>query len=221
MRKYLLVLLFFLNACAPSPSSVDVDATLEPLSFYSSPSTETWIPLIYTCADRAQIGLVARTPNIAEADISLRVGATRKTAYQIGEVSLVIAAQAENPVPALSEAEVKAIYTGRIHNWADVGGEDAEIHLWVYEQDDDLQVAFNEKMLESGKLSSMARQVQNQEAMRREIAQDADAIGMITQAQADENLRILYSLGEFPVLVIPREEMQGDIFSLLSCLQKE
>ena len=219
MQKRLLLLLLFLTACAPSPAPVDVDTTPQLLSIYIAPSAETWIPLIYSCADRTQIGLVSRTPDIAAADISLRIGATRKTAYQIGEVELVIVGNAANPVEGLSQTQIEAIYAGRIHNWAEIGGEDAEINLWVYGQDDDLQLAFNKIMLESSILSSMARQAQTQAVMREEIAKDAYALGIITQAQADADLRILYSLGSFPVLAIPQEEPQGNIFSLLSCLQ--
>jgi len=221
MRKRLLLLLVFLTACAPSPAPVDVDATPQLFSVYIAPSAETWIPLIYSCADRAQIGLVLRTPDIASADISLRIGATSKTAYQIGEVDLVVVSNAANPVAELSREQIEAIYAGRIRNWAEVGGEDAEINLWVYGQDDDLQRAFNETVLEKSILSSTARQAQIQAMMREEIAKDAYSLGIITQAQADENLRILHSLGSFPVLAVPQEEPQGNIFSFLSCLQGE
>ena len=221
MKKRLILLFFFLTACTPTPAPVDVEATPQLISVYISPSAETWIPLIYTCADRTQIELVSRTPDIASADISLQIGETDKLAYQIGKVELVVAGNTTNPVEKLSQIEITKIYTGRIRNWAALGGEDAEINLWVYGQDDDIQGAFNEKMLETVILSSMAQQAQNPEVMRREIAQDADAIGIITQSQADAHLRILYSLGKFPVLAIPREEPQGNIFSLLSCLQRE
>jgi len=124
-----------------------------------------------------------------------------------------------NSIEELSQEQISAVYAGRIRNWAELGGEDAEINLWVYGQDDDLQHAFNEIILESNILSSTARQAQIQAVMREEIAKDTYALGIITQAQADENLRVLYSLGSFPVLAIPREEPQGKIFSLLSCLQ--
>ena len=219
MKKRLILLFFFLTACTPTPAPVDVDATPQLIAIYIAPSTETWIPLIYTCANHAQIELVSRTPDIASADISLQIGETDKLAYQIGEVTLVVAGNTANPVEKLSQIETAEIYTGRIRNWAALGGEDAEINLWVYGQDDDLQHAFNEIILESNILSSTARQAQIQAVMREEIAKDTYALGIITQAQADENLRVLYSLGSFPVLAIPREEPQGKIFSLLSCLQ--
>ncbi len=100
-----------------------------------------------------------------------------------------------------------------------LGGEDAEIQLWVYGEGDDIQAAFNGTILEGGRFSSLARQAQNQEEMRREVAGDANAIGIISHDQVEENLRILHSLGDFPVLAITKKEPQGILLSLLACLQ--
>ena len=60
------------------------------------------------------------------------------------------------------ETQLLDIYEGKISNWSQVGGNDDEIELWVYEQEDDLQVAFSEIMLKGKILSSMARQASNE-----------------------------------------------------------
>jgi hypothetical protein len=58
------------------------------------------------------------------------------------------------------------------------------------------------------------------EEMRREIAQDENALGIIAFAEDEENLRILYNVGKFPVFVILQEDMEKELFSLLKCLQE-
>ncbi len=221
MPLRIFLLLLFLAACAPQKNAVD--EMPEILSVYSSSTTEAWIPLVYTCAERPPFRLVARNHSIASADMSLRLIAPQDsalTAYQVGEVEIVVAGNAINPIPALTQAQVAAIFDGRISNWAQVGGEDGEIRLWVYGQEDDLQQIFNETLLGGGKLSSLARQAQNTEEMRREIAQDAYALGIISQAEGEENLRILYNVGKFPVFTVLQEEMGEELFSLLKCLQE-
>ncbi|MBT3190005.1 MAG: hypothetical protein HN736_14820 [Anaerolineae bacterium] len=223
MRRFLPVIFFFLTACTPT-NSVDVDATSQLLTLYAAPATEEWIPFVYNCADRTQGGLVQRTPKIADADISLRLIVPQDAemlAYQIGEIELVIVSNAVNPVSELTETQIAEIFEGKIRNWAEVGGEDAEIQIWVYGQENDLQVAFNETLLKGGISSSLARQAQSPREMREAIGDDSNAIGIISHVQVDENLHILHSLGDFPVLAISTKEPEGIIFSLLSCLQGE
>ncbi len=221
MRLRIFLLLLFLIACAPQKNTVDEMPEL--LSLYLTSAADAWIPLVYACAERSPFGLFARNHDITSADISLRIIAPQDStlvAYQIGEVEIAVVGNAANPIPALTEAQVIAIFNGRISNWAQVGGEDVEIVLWVYGQDDDLQQIFNETLLGGGKLSSLARQAQNMEGMRSEIAKDANALGIIAPSEGDENLRILYAVGKFPVFAILPAEMEEGLFSLLKCLQE-
>ncbi len=219
LRIFLLLLLF--TACAPQKTVVD--EMLGTLSFHSTSAAEAWGPLVYTCAEHSPFGLVARSQDGISADISLRLIAPTDSAlitYQIGEIEIAVAGHAANSVSALTQAQVLAIFDGRISNWAQVGGEDAEIRLWVYDEENDLQQVFSETQLDGGKLSSLARQAQNMEEMRREIAKDVNALGIISYAEGDEDFRILYDAGKFPVFVVIQEEMEKELFSLLKCLQE-
>jgi len=221
MYRLLIVILFFLTACAPT-TPVDVDATPQIITLYVAPAVEEWIPFVYNCAARTPEILVSRTPNIAEADISLRLRARKDgemLAYQIGEIELLIVSNAANPISELTRPQVAAIFEGKIRSWAQVGGYDGEIQIWVYGQDDDLQVMFNKTVLDSSRLSSLARQATSQPEMREVISKDSKAIGIISATPLDEKLHNLYAVGQIPMLAIPMEEPQGDIFSLLSCLQ--
>ena len=220
MRRFLPLFLILLTACSPKTPSVD--APPKQFSIYIAPAIEDWIPQIYDCATRTPSGLVSRTPNIG-ADIAIRLIAPKNTEasiYQIGEIELVIVSNPKNPVPALNREQVLAIYEGKIRDWAEVGGESAQIQLWVYGQDAEIQLLFNQKLLRSKKLSTLARQAQSQAEMRREIAKDKNALGIISRTQADKTLQILYSIEILPVFAISKESPTGDIFSVLSCLQE-
>ncbi len=222
MRYFLLIFFISLTACSPQNTSLNLDAPSQLIRVHIPSATEDWLPLVYDCADRSRVGLVMRTQNITSANISLRLNMPKDSdtsIYQIGEIELVVVSNAANPIEKLTENQVRAIFESKIHNWAELGGEDAEIQLWVYGQSDDLQVTFNETMLEKGKISSLARQAQNQAEMRREIAKDENALGIISQAQTDENLRVLHSLGDFPVLAVVEEELSDALVDILKCLQ--
>jgi hypothetical protein len=143
MRLRIFLLLLFLTACAPQKTVVD--EMPETLFVYSSSTTEAWIPFVCACVEYSPFGFIARNHSIASADISLRIIAPKDSAlvaYEIGEVEIAIVGNAINPIPTLTQVQVAAIFDGRISNWAQVGGEDAEIKLWVYSQENDLQQVF-------------------------------------------------------------------------------
>ncbi|MCP4142216.1 MAG: hypothetical protein GY755_18380 [Chloroflexi bacterium] len=221
MRLRIFLFLLFITACTPQKTTVDDVPQL--LSLYSSSATEAWMPLVNTCAEHSPFGLVARSHNSISADISLRLIAPANsalTAYQIDEMDVVIVGNSANPVAALTQEQVLAIFEGRIRNWAQVGGDDVEISLWVYEPENDLQQLFNETAFEKRKPSSLAKQAQNMEEMRSEIAKDAYALGGISNAEGDENFRVLYDVGSFPVFAIIQEDAEKELFILLRCLQE-
>ena len=220
MRRLFLLLLLFLVACTPQTSSSDLEESPHLFNLYATSATEAWVPQMYACAERSPFGLVARTPNINSADISLHIGSAER-GYQIDEIELFVIANAQNEIEKLNRETIIAIFSGKVNNWSALGGEDAPIQLWVYGKGNELQDAFDESLPEVGRISTLARQAQNESAMREAIAQDAYAIGIGTQAEEGANLRILYSLGKFPVLALVKEEPQEIVFSLISCLQGE
>lgn len=66
----------------------------------------------------ASLGMVSRALKPAENDL---------TAHLIAYDGVCVILHRDNPVKALSEAQIKAIYTGQISNWKQVGGIDARI----------------------------------------------------------------------------------------------
>lgn len=47
----------------------------------------------------------------------------------IGYAALLVHVHQDNPVPSLSRAQLKALFTGRVRNWKEVGGRDAPVEL--------------------------------------------------------------------------------------------
>jgi phosphate transport system substrate-binding protein len=60
-----------------------------------------------------------------------------KSIYQeeiIGKGLIVVAVNKENPVKSLTKAQIKAIYTGKLQNWKELGGNDEPILVIISSQ---------------------------------------------------------------------------------------
>jgi len=66
----------------------------------------------------ANIGMVSRALKVSETDL---------TAHTIALDGIGIILHRSNPIEALSDGQIKAIYTGQIRNWHEVGGQDRPI----------------------------------------------------------------------------------------------
>ncbi len=222
LRAALPLLLLLLTACSPVTTAKEKEEIPRQISVYVAPSAEERLPQIYTCAEKTQIGLVRRDPNPVSAQVSLRVGSQHNgIAYKIGELSVSVVGNAKNPAKNLSRDDILALYAGKITNWAELGGNDTPVHLWVYASEDDLQTAFTETVLGKNPLSSLARQAQNPRGMREEIAADTAALGLLPVSLTDARLRPLYSPESFPLLVFLQKNAQDTLIPLLTCLQEE
>jgi phosphate transport system substrate-binding protein len=77
-------------------------------------------------AGRADLGGLARSLKSAEK-------AQHPYYVIIGYAALAVYVHQDNPVPALSRAQLKALFTGQVKNWKDVGGPDAPVELVTVE----------------------------------------------------------------------------------------
>lgn len=222
MRKtFPLFFLFLFTACSTKPLPADADKQI--VSVYADATAERWLPLVYTCAERSHEWFVSRTPDIASANLVLRVNDSPElnaTPYQIAEIEFVVVTNAKNMLSDLSLAEIQAIYTGKLYNWSELGGEDSPIDFWAYLP----EMGLNETLLGGGRLSSLAKQAQNPRAMRANVAQNRFAIGFLPRedALADENIQIIVLEKEFrfPVLAAAKDDA-AQLSPLLACLQHE
>lgn len=219
MRQFLLIFLLIVTACTPTPL---VNAPPQIFTIYATPATQEWLSPVYDCAAETPGMLLLRTLDIASADISLRLIPPPNSGtilYQIGEIELVVGKNVENPVNFLSKSQLADIFEGKIRVWSEVGGNDAQIELWVYEQENDIQVAFKETMLEGRTLSSLARQASNEKMVRQAISGEVNALGILSRSEISDNIRVLHSVGYYPVLMVVKTEPQGFLPSLVACLQ--
>ena len=70
----------------------------------------------------------------------------------IGVDALVFIVNEDNPVQALTRQQLRDIYAGKLTNWKDVGGEDADIVAFQRREDSGSQTLFKKLLIQGGEL---------------------------------------------------------------------
>lgn len=90
----------------------------------------------------------------------------------------------DNPVPALSKDQLKAIFSGKITNWKDVGGSDGPILVVVGAPGTATRGVIEKQVLEGSWFSPTAKEMRTTFAEVYEVARDKSAIGYVGRASA-------------------------------------
>ena len=102
---------------------------------------------------------------------------------------VAVAVNPENPVAALTKAQVRDIFAGKVHNWKELGGADAPIHLYTRDEASGTREVFWEKMLGKGEIAAAANVVASNGAMKTAIAKDKNGIGYVGIGYIDKTIK--------------------------------
>lgn len=90
---------------------------------------------------------------------------------------LAVYVHEQNPLTELTLQQVKAIYTGAVKNWKEVGGRDARIILYSRENNSGTYVYFKEHVLENADFYPTAQTLPGTAAVINAVARDPRGIG--------------------------------------------
>ena len=96
-----------------------------------------------------------------------------------------------NPVDNLTMEQLRAIYAGKITNWADVGGNDAEIVLIDKEEGSGTRDVFMDLVMDETPIADSAIVMDGTGAARAAVAADPNAIGYISFAAVTPEVKAL------------------------------
>ena len=94
-----------------------------------------------------------------------------------------------NPVKALTKAQLRDIFSGRITNWKEVGGKDAAIAVYVREDGSGTRETFDGRAIDKAPYLPGANTVSSNGAMKTAIAQNPDAIGYVGIGHLDRTVQ--------------------------------
>jgi len=140
---------------------------------------------------QGQTDLVVLTRNLTPAE-KTALGNAQVVALPSKD-SIAIIAQPQLPLKDLTPAQVRAIFSGQITNWAKLGGPAAPITLVIPEPNTDTRLAFEQQIL--GPDASMAKAnavvLPSDAAVRSAVAGTPDAIGFVLASGGSEPALLL------------------------------
>ena len=111
------------------------------------------------------------------------------TTIALDGISIVV--HPGNTVSNLKTEDVKNIYMGNIKNWKDVGGPDAVITVVTREEGSGTRDAFSDLVMAKGEISKSAVVQNSTGAVRTTVAADKNAIGYISMASMNQEVKAL------------------------------
>ena len=97
---------------------------------------------------------------------------------------------------------------------------DPSVQVWVYASDEDVQVVFDQFVMEGRSVTPAARLAVNPQQMSDILVKEANAVGILPRQWKVGDVRDVYLVATVPVLAIVQNEAEGVIKELLACLQK-
>jgi hypothetical protein len=168
-------------------------------------------------------------PGASEFDLFIQLGEPQELAPFAAPLALervVVIVNASNPPDGLLEDDLKAIFSGDITRWSDIGGPFRPIQVWVYPESDEVRAAFDEVFMENGRLTSQAMLAPDAAAMLEAVSGDIHAIGYLPAAWLEETVREveldprLSAQLQIPLLALAPAQPGGATARLLYCLQQ-
>lgn len=97
--------------------------------------------------------------------------------FKVAMDSLAVVVNRANPIQELDLKQIMGIYTGRINNWSEVGGEDAAILRYCRESNSGTYVFFKEHVLKNADYAPDCQTMQGTSAVANAVSKDAGGIG--------------------------------------------
>jgi hypothetical protein len=190
------ILLFLLSSlllfsCAPK---TQISSRSPIVSVYATSAAGPWLTELYACADGQLVVLnvTAENPHIDEEEI-------------------LIVTHRESPIQNLTLEEAQALF---------VGQGDPSVQVWVYAAGEDVQISFDQLVMNGRSVSPSARVAADPQEMSDTINAEKNAVGILPRHWKAGDMREVYSAGTVPVLAIQTGEETETVRALLTCLSK-
>ena len=112
-----------------------------------------------------------------EIEACVKAFSKRPIEYKVCLDGLSVYVSETNPIKELTVDQLDGIFTGKIKNWKDVGGNDAPITLYSRENSSGTYEFFKEHVLKGKDFAASAQTMQGTAAVLQSVAKDAGGIG--------------------------------------------
>jgi len=198
----------FLAGCGAPPEAITVKGsdTMVPLGqrwaeLYMKEHPEITIQVTGGGSGTGIAALINGTTDIAESSRPMKDAEKADTKAKRGKDvlelpvavdGLAVYVHETNPIEELSLPQLKAIYTGAVKNWKEVGGRDARILLYSRENNSGTYVYFKEHVLENADYYPTAQTLPGTAAVINAVSKDPRGLGYggIAYGKGIKHLRV-------------------------------
>ncbi len=240
MHKWIRWLLFggvFLSACSAkttSPPLPTVDP-LKPIIAQLTPELNWLRPILAACSSEAAYSLrieeaSAMNIDLPENALAFQWGGEMPAGlqgFELGQDRLAVIVHPENPLAALTLAQLQRVYSGEITQWneLDPAASADSITLWVNSPDDQTLAVFLTNLLHQAKVDAEAYLAPHPEEMRTAVSRDPDGIGFLPARWLDTSVKeiILNDLGQgltVPIVALSAQAPDSQQQLWLDCIQR-
>lgn len=229
LKLYLVPLTLILAACSqpvqftqkPTPQTIRIAyiSSLSPLTEY----------LQFCISKQTDVYFVLEEiPNesiATQADLIIWLGEELTYfdyAFPFGWENLSVVINPTNSMNDLTVENIGLLFSGKIDNWNEVGGEDRPVTVWVYPEDYEIQRQFSLFLEGDRQTTSLAFLASSPAIVEEAIANDPGAIGFLPNAWIDADLtsvQLEKGLLTLPILALSRTEPKVAVRELIACLQ--
>ncbi|MDO9308410.1 MAG: substrate-binding domain-containing protein [Deltaproteobacteria bacterium] len=141
---------------------------------------------------------------------------------EVATSSLLVFLNKSNKISKLDKEQLKAIFTGKVTNWRDVGGDDGEITVYWGKETPYLNKLFTKTILDGEKVTAKAKPAGDHFQLREIILANPGAIvintsGLITPATKVPDIPPM----KLPILVFTKGEPSAKVLKLLKYYKDE
>lgn len=220
-KRVFILSIFLLSACgSKSPTGISQN-----ISIQYTPATAGVISDLLACASSSEVSAVIQPTdflNYQSVDMVIRVGEPpnlANPAFQIGTENILVIANQENPITTLTSDQVRSVFMGRKQKWSELEGNDSAIQIWVFPSSEDIQILFNETILQGSPVTPTARVATSMADMVQAITSDVNAIGILPDNWKRDGIVTVFDVGAFPVLAITSTQPEALLSTIITCMQ--
>ena len=209
MKKISLFLFFLFTFSACSTSTPQ--PALQVVTVYSTSAAQPWLPPIYACAGSSSV--ISRVDDSSAADIILRVGETEllaSYAFQSDTEDILIVTHRQSPVQNMTVEEARVLFSGQ---------GDLSVQVWVYASEEDVQIVFDQFVMEGRSVTPSARLAVNPQQMSDALVNESNTVGILPRHWKVGDVRDVHLVATVPILALIKSEPQGAVKELIACLQ--
>jgi phosphate transport system substrate-binding protein len=119
--------------------------------------------------------------------------------YVVGIDGLAVIVHPDNPVDALSVGRIRDLFSGRIGNWREVGGEDRAVTRYARDEKSGTWDSFESMVLQDTPLADSAQRFESSSRLSDLVAADPGAIGFIGLPYVRDAKALRMAAGDTPV----------------------